>query len=67
MEKKYKGVHYGNISHCFKTHDPKDPIIRRCTLHLVLNSLFAHFNQFEVSYNCQKEKWSLNEPISFCV
>ena len=36
-------------------------------VNLVLNSLSAHFNQIKVSYNCQKEKWSLNELISFCV
>ena len=35
--------------------------------HLVLNSLLTQFNQFKVSYNCQKEKWNLNELISFCV
>ena len=34
--------------------------------HLVLISLPAQFNQFKVSYNCQKEKWTLNELISFC-
>ncbi|KAH9688238.1 Integrase catalytic domain-containing protein [Citrus sinensis] len=36
-------------------------------VHLVLISLPTHFNQFKVSYNCQKEKWNLNELISFCV
>ncbi|XP_028091225.1 uncharacterized protein LOC114291574 [Camellia sinensis] len=36
-------------------------------VHLVLISLPAQFNQFKVSYNCQKEKWTLNELISFCV
>ena len=36
-------------------------------VHLVLNSFFAHFNQFKVSYNYQKEKWFLNEILSFCV
>ncbi|XP_022892964.1 uncharacterized protein LOC111407596 isoform X2 [Olea europaea var. sylvestris] len=35
--------------------------------HLVLISLPAQFSQFKVSYNCQKEKWSLNELISYCV
>ncbi|RDX96076.1 hypothetical protein CR513_21307, partial [Mucuna pruriens] len=34
---------------------------------LVLISLLAHFGQFKVSYNTQKEKWSLNELISHCV
>ena len=36
-------------------------------IHLVLISLPAQFNQFKVSYNCQKDKWSLNELISYCV
>ncbi|KAH9667839.1 reverse transcriptase Ty1/copia-type domain-containing protein [Citrus sinensis] len=36
-------------------------------VHLVFISLPAQFNQFKVSYNCQKEKWNLNELISFCV
>ena len=36
-------------------------------VHLVLISLPAQFSQFKVSYNCQKEKWSLNELISHCV
>lgn len=36
-------------------------------VHLVLISLPPKFSQFQVSYNCQKEKWSLNELISFCV
>ncbi|CAM8993910.1 unnamed protein product [Rhodiola kirilowii] len=36
-------------------------------VHLVLISLPAQFSQFKVSYNCQKEKWSLNELISYCV
>ena len=36
-------------------------------VHLVLLSLPAQFSQFKVSYNCQKEKWTLNELISYCV
>ncbi|XP_052297781.1 uncharacterized protein LOC127902532 [Citrus sinensis] len=36
-------------------------------VHLVLISLLAQFNQFKVSYKCQKEKWNLNKLISFCV
>ncbi|GMJ01540.1 hypothetical protein HRI_003823200 [Hibiscus trionum] len=34
---------------------------------MVLVSLPAQFNQFKISYNCQKEKWTLNELISHCV
>ena len=36
-------------------------------VHLVLLSLSAQFNQFKVSYNCQNEKLTLNELISYCV
>ena len=36
-------------------------------VHLVLISLRTQFNQFKISYNCQKEKWTLNEFISYCV
>lgn len=36
-------------------------------VHIVLNSLPITFDPFKVSYNCQKEKWSLNELISYCV
>ena len=36
-------------------------------VHLVLISLPTHFGQFKVSYNTQKDKWSLNELISHCV
>ncbi|XP_078159561.1 uncharacterized protein LOC144555194 [Carex rostrata] len=36
-------------------------------VHLALIFLSSHFGQFKVSYNCQKDKWSLNELISHCV
>ena len=36
-------------------------------VHLVLISLPSQFSHFKVSYNCQKETWSLNELISHCV
>ena len=36
-------------------------------VHLVLISLSTQYSQFKVSYNCQKETWSLNELISHCV
>lgn len=35
-------------------------------VHLVLISLPAHFGHFKVSYNTQKDKWTLNELISHC-
>ncbi|CAM8925663.1 unnamed protein product [Rhodiola kirilowii] len=34
---------------------------------LMLISLPAKYSQFRISYNCQWEKWTLNELISFCV
>lgn len=34
---------------------------------LVIISLASQFSQFKVSYNYQKETWSLNELISHCV
>ncbi|CAM8911557.1 unnamed protein product [Rhodiola kirilowii] len=36
-------------------------------VHLVLISLSSEYSQFRISYNCQREKWTLNEVISFCV
>ena len=36
-------------------------------VHLVLISLPAQYSQFKVSYNCQNEKLTLNELISYCV
>ena len=36
-------------------------------VHLVLISLPLQYSQFKVSYNCQKEKWTLNELISYLV
>ncbi|XP_016699900.1 uncharacterized protein [Gossypium hirsutum] len=34
---------------------------------MVLASLPVQFNQFKISYNCQKGKWTLNKLISHCV
>ncbi|CAM8943584.1 unnamed protein product [Rhodiola kirilowii] len=36
-------------------------------LHLVLISLPLEYSQCRNSYNCQREKWTLNELISFCM
>ena len=36
-------------------------------MHLVLISLSTQFSQFKVNYNCQKDTWSLNELIFYCV
>ena len=38
-----------------------------CLVYLVLRSLPEQYEQFKVSYNCIKEKWTLNELISHCV
>ena len=36
-------------------------------VHFVLMSLPARFTPFKISYNTQKEKWTLNELIAQCV
>ena len=36
-------------------------------MHLVLISSPAQFSPFKISYNTQKEKWTLNELIAQCV
>jgi gag-polypeptide of LTR copia-type len=36
-------------------------------VYLFLNSLSTSFGQFKVSYNCQKESWTVNELISHCI
>ena len=36
-------------------------------VHLVLIFISAQFSQFIVSYNTQKDKWTLNELISHSV
>ena len=36
-------------------------------VHLVLISLLTQFSPFKISYNTQKEKWTLNELIAKCV
>ncbi|KAK4483887.1 hypothetical protein RD792_011096 [Penstemon davidsonii] len=36
-------------------------------VHLILISLPAHFSPFKISYNTQREKWTLNELIAQCV
>jgi gag-polypeptide of LTR copia-type len=36
-------------------------------VYLSLNSLLTFFGQFKVSYNCQKESWTINELTSHCV
>lgn len=43
------------------------PLADNVLMCLVLISLPGQFTQFKMSYNCQKEKWSLNELIAHCV
>jgi gag-polypeptide of LTR copia-type len=42
-------------------------ILEDMIVYLSLNSLPTSFGQFKVSYNCQKELWTVNELISHCV
>ncbi|XP_028230556.1 uncharacterized protein LOC114410837 [Glycine soja] len=70
---KYKGI--GNIREYImemsnltsKLKSLKLELSEDLLVHLVLISLPAHFGQFKVSYNTQKNKCSLNELISHCV
>ena len=45
----------------------KPELSKNIQVHLVLISLPAQFSQFKVSYNTQKDKWTLNKLISHCV
>ncbi|RVW21194.1 Retrovirus-related Pol polyprotein from transposon TNT 1-94 [Vitis vinifera] len=51
----------------FLTQGTKVRVVGRHTLHLVLISLPTQFSPFKISYNTQKEKWTLNELIAQCV
>ena len=63
----HKGVHYGNVSIASNLKALKLELSDDLLVHLVLISLPTQYSQFKVSYNCQKEKWTLNELISYCV
>ena len=54
--------HLTSMLHAFKL-----VLSEELLVHLVLISLPIQFNQFKVSYNYQKEIWSLNVIISHCV
>jgi gag-polypeptide of LTR copia-type len=54
-----------NTASKLKTH--KLNISKDLLVYLSLNSLPTSFGQFNVSYNCQKESWIVNELISHCV
>ncbi|KAL8150546.1 LOW QUALITY PROTEIN: hypothetical protein V2J09_020354 [Rumex salicifolius] len=66
-QRKHKGVHNGDVKSCWKTKGAKVRDKDDFLVHLVLLSLPTQFTQFKVSYNTQKEKWTLNELISQCV
>ncbi|XP_068644662.1 uncharacterized protein [Aristolochia californica] len=51
--------HFASKLKSFKMELSEDLLV-----HLVLISLPAHFWQFKMKYNTQKDKWSLNELIS---
>ncbi|KAL9679986.1 hypothetical protein QQ045_017857 [Rhodiola kirilowii] len=36
-------------------------------IHCGIPEVFREYSQFRISYNCQREKWTLNELISLCV
>ncbi|RVW61617.1 Retrovirus-related Pol polyprotein from transposon TNT 1-94 [Vitis vinifera] len=42
-------------------------VVEDILVHLVLISLPTQFSPFKISYNTQKEKWTLNELIAQCV
>ena len=70
---KYKGngniteyiMEMSHLASNLRTH--KLDLSKYLLVHLVQISLLTQFNQFKVSYNCQKETWFLNELISHCV
>ena len=64
---KYKGVIMEMFNLTSKLKALKLELGEDLLVQLVLISLPAHFGQFKVSYNTQKDKWSLNELISHCV
>ncbi|XP_012442088.1 uncharacterized protein LOC105767116 [Gossypium raimondii] len=72
MPMKYKGQ--GNMEHIMEMFHVasrlktlKIELSKELFVLIVLVSLLAQFNQFNISYNCQKEKWTLNELISHSV
>ncbi|KAL0405197.1 UNVERIFIED_CONTAM: hypothetical protein Slati_3833600 [Sesamum latifolium] len=36
-------------------------------VHLILNSLPKEYGPFKITYNAQKEKWSVNKLLTICV
>lgn len=50
-----------------KLKDLEVPVDDAFIVYMVLNSLPSKFDQSKVSYNTQKEKWTLDERISICV
>lgn len=50
-----------------KLWEPKLELFEDILFYLVLISFLAHYNTLKISYNTQKEMWSLNELIAQCV
>ena len=50
-----------------KLKDLKFDVSDDMLMYMILNSLPEKFGQFVMSYNCQKDKWTVNELISYCV
>ncbi|KAM0968159.1 hypothetical protein TB1_015836 [Malus domestica] len=49
-----------------KLKDLEVPVDDAFVVHMALNSLPSSFEQLKVSYNTQKEKWTLDDLISIC-
>lgn len=43
------------------------PLDDQVLVHMALKSLPPQFDQLNITYNTQKDKWSLNELIAVCV
>ncbi|KAL9673220.1 hypothetical protein QQ045_029474 [Rhodiola kirilowii] len=64
----------GNVEHIMKMYQLasklkalKLELSENLLMPSVLISLPSEYSQFRISYNCQREKWTLDEVISFCV
>ncbi|XP_038687479.1 uncharacterized protein LOC119986859 [Tripterygium wilfordii] len=42
------------------------PLNNQLLVHMTLNSLSSKYEQLKISYNTQKEKWTINDLISMC-
>nr|CAD1817231.1 unnamed protein product [Ananas comosus var. bracteatus] len=51
----------------FQLNEMEFTISETFLVHFILNSLPAKYGPFKISYNTQKEKWSINDLLSMCV